>query len=293
MAGVNSLSNSKIIDRYGNEKPITHNKQVLAADIDNDGNIYYGHKYGYVRKFNFESNQEIFYAKKHNEDVYCVSVDTVNGYFYSGSLDNTVRKYDTTTGNEITNNWPFTGNSGAVYGIAADPVNGYVYSVGSYGYLRKINANTGNEVTSDNWPVKANNGAISSVTVDKNGYIYSVFDSLIHKFDPSTGSKIWSSNSSNYPVSVAVDNNGYAYVGTTNSTVHKYSVTDGTEITSGGWPFDKHTGGVRNIAAAVDGTVYTGSRDDTVKKINSDGTEAWTYTGFNENITAVAVGIIY
>ena len=55
------------------------------------------------------------------------------------------------------------------------------------------------------------------------------------------------------------------------------------------WSFTGHTAAV--FAAAVDpvGNVYSGSNDDSVRKIDSSGAQVWSFTGHTGTVNAVAV----
>ena len=55
------------------------------------------------------------------------------------------------------------------------------------------------------------------------------------------------------------------------------------------WRFTGHTGAVYAVAVDNDGNVYSGSSDKTVRKISPDGSEVWQFTGHTNNVKAVAV----
>ena len=54
------------------------------------------------------------------------------------------------------------------------------------------------------------------------------------------------------------------------------------------WSFTGHTNQIRAVAVDADGNVYSGSLDDTVRKIDSSGTEVWSYTGMTNDVNGVA-----
>ena len=55
------------------------------------------------------------------------------------------------------------------------------------------------------------------------------------------------------------------------------------------WSFTGHTDTVRDVAVDPDGNVYTDSSDDSVRKIDSSGVEVWSFTGHTDRVSAVAV----
>ncbi len=55
------------------------------------------------------------------------------------------------------------------------------------------------------------------------------------------------------------------------------------------WKFTGHTSYVEAVAVDNNGNVYSGGRDDTVRKISSSGNEIWKFTGHTDYVYAVAV----
>ena len=55
------------------------------------------------------------------------------------------------------------------------------------------------------------------------------------------------------------------------------------------WSFTGHTDRVSAVAVDPDGNVYTGSSDETVRKIDSSGAQVWSFTGHTATVYAVAV----
>jgi len=55
------------------------------------------------------------------------------------------------------------------------------------------------------------------------------------------------------------------------------------------WTFSGHTNNVWGVAVDSSGNVYSGSQDDTVKKIDPNGSEVWTFSGHTNNVYSVAV----
>ena len=62
------------------------------------------------------------------------------------------------------------------------------------------------------------------------------------------------------------------------------------------WSFTGHSGTVLGVAVDAQGFVYSGSADNTVRKINPNGVEVWSFTGHSSAVRAVAVdaqGVVY
>jgi outer membrane protein assembly factor BamB len=56
------------------------------------------------------------------------------------------------------------------------------------------------------------------------------------------------------------------------------------------WSFTGHTRDVYAVAVDSSGNVYSGSSDDTVRKIDSDGNQVWSFTSNTGIVLGVAVG---
>ena len=62
------------------------------------------------------------------------------------------------------------------------------------------------------------------------------------------------------------------------------------------WSFTEHTGTAYAVAVDNNGYVYSGSDDETVRKISPSGTQVWSFTGHTDWVHAVAVdnnGYVY
>ena len=55
------------------------------------------------------------------------------------------------------------------------------------------------------------------------------------------------------------------------------------------WKFTGHTNWVHAVAVDTSGNVYSGSDDNTVRKISSSGSQVWSFTGHTGTVFAVAV----
>ena len=75
--------------------------------------------------------------------------------------------------------------------------------------------------------------------------------------------------------------------------IAKETSINGTEI----WEFTDFSDDVRSSPTVVDGVLYVGSNDNTVRAIDvSDGTEIWEFTDFSDSVSSspmVADGVLY
>ncbi|ADC73103.1 WD40 repeat, subgroup (plasmid) [Thioalkalivibrio sp. K90mix] len=68
----------------------------------------------------------------------------------------------------------------------------------------------------------------------------------------------------------------------------KEDLCDGTSVEEV-WKFEGHSSSVYGVAVDGAGNVYSGSRDNTVRKIDPDGSEVWSFTGHSDRVYGVAV----
>ena len=153
------------------DKPTNH---VLSVTLDSIGNLYAAennsvHKLDtrcmdFCRKTlgNTQCSEKcnIWNFNEHEDIVNSVAVDS-DGYVYSGSVDNTVRKIHP-NGTEV---WKFERHTDKVMDVAVDS-DGFVYSASSDETVRKINHN-GDELW--NYTVL---GTAHNVAVDSDGFVY-------------------------------------------------------------------------------------------------------------------------
>ena len=259
---------------------ISEEKKLLAANFT----LVSGSNDNTLRKIDPYGN-EIWTFSNFERQVRGVDIDNT-GHIYAGSLDGTLKKLDS-SGNQL---WSFS-NTSSIWNISIDIINEYVYAGLSDDTVRKINTNDGTEVTSGGWPFTGHTSTVYDVAVDPNGNVYTAGnDSTVKKIDPS-GNEVWSFNGHSSTVrGVAVDfNNGYVYSGGSDYILRKVNISDGSEVTSGGWPFTGHTNRVYGIVIDSVGNVYSASWDNTLKKIDSDGNEIWTFSGHSGRVYGVAI----
>ena len=98
-----------------------------------------------------------------------------------------------------------------------------------------------------------------------------------------SGSLVLSGN--NAILDLCVDNNKFVYVanGSGQDIIKLNSMFDVI------WTFTGHTGTVNGVAVDQNGYVYSGSQDNTVRKIDPDGNQVWSFTGHGGAVYSVAV----
>ncbi len=220
----------------------------------------------------------------HDDTVLSVATDP-DGYVYTASFDDTARKLDS-DGNEL---WSFP-HDDSVYDIAVDD-EGYVYTAASEGGGGGGPAGGGGVVYkldsdgNEQWSFTDPEGIVQSVAVDTDGYVYlGDRDDRVYKLD-SDGNEQWTfTGHDDWVYGVAVDPDGYVYTASADETVRKLD-SDGDEQ----WSYGGYSGTVADVAVDPDGYVYTASADETVRKLDSNGNEQWSFTGHSDTVYDVAV----
>ena len=220
-----------------------HSSDIYALDIDTNDNVYTGTGYpNEVRKIDPDGNQMWIFSG-HTNALGAIVTDSVNGYVYSTSFDDKIRKIDISTGNEITNeaNWPFSNLSEYLNSMVIDS-SANIYAGSGDAIIRKINSN-GNIVWTFESQANGNSDGHSStvygLVIDSSGNIYSgSADRTVKKID-SSGSIIWT-----------------------------------FESKANGNP-DGHTGNIHGVAIDSDDNVYSTGYDKMIKKIDPNGNLVW------------------
>ena len=170
-------------------------------------------------------------------------------------------------------------------------INWYASNVSIY------NADNGNYRESKSGVIEGksgHNGDVTDVAVDSDNYVYTSggYDSekLIRSYP--NGTNEWSFNGhSNNIVSLDLGSNGHVYTASRDKTVKKVLADQGTEIWS--VSLNKEP---QDVKVDSSGYVYTAPSDyngGSLKKLNPDGTEAWTFNGYNrqdEEVYAIDIG---
>ena len=245
---------------------------INSVAVDSDGNVYSGCDDRTVKKTS-PAGKEVWKFSNAGS-INSVAVDS-KGNVYSGGYDRTVKK-TSPAGKEI---WAFTGNASWVNSIAVDS-KGNVYS-GGYDYtVRKI-SQEGKEI----WKFKEHEASVSSIAVDRDGNVYSCSRNPYYqefKKINNEGKEVLSLNfSQNIIISIAVDKDS-VYIG--GSMIKKLNNNNCEEI----WRFEGNTDTVYSVTVDNYGNVYSGGRDKTVRKINSEGKEVWKFSNI-DTIDSVAV----
>ncbi|ASV44457.1 hypothetical protein PBI_SCTP2_442 [Salicola phage SCTP-2] len=317
------------IDSRGNEvwKFTGHTDYVNSVAVDASGYIYSGSDDETVRNLDSSGN-EIWKFTGHTNHVNGVSVDqNGNVYSCSGSSSNnhdyTLRKLDS-SGNEV---WKFTGHTDYVVGVAVDQ-DGNVYSGSTDETVRKLDS-SGNEL----WSFTRFTNTAYDIAVDP-GAIGAGFwnDILLEGSNPILAGNIYDYTISNYDSNktytattdlgtVSVNGNTVTLdlTNVSSSATANITITDGSvscdysytvneplnyiwnvysgssddtvrKIDSRGnevWKFTGHTDEVESVAVDQDGNVYSAGEDSTVRKIDSSGNEVWKFTGHSSTVFGV------
>lgn len=256
-----------------------HTNDVSDVAVDADGYVYTAGKDDIVRKIDPDGNQ-VWSFGGHTSDVFAVDVDA-DGNVYSCSLDGTVRKINSAGVQQ----WVFD-ESFSFNDVAVGP-DGYVYAAWDPGSVFKIDPD-GNEV----WEFITINMP-TCVAVDANGFVYAGggdFDETVYKID-SSGNEVWTFVGHGGRIGdVAVDEDGtYVYSSGgvfADDAVRKLDGSDGSLV----WGYTGHSNDVNSIAVDVDGNVYSGSADNSVRKISPSGDLVWS---FNHGQTVRGVDVYY
>ena len=98
--------------------------------------------------------------------------------------------------------------------------------------------------------------------------------------------EVWTFTDTDFWSMTVDDNFEYVYSGGVDNVLRKINATDATEI----WNFTGHTSLVNTIETDDNGNIYSGSWDDTIRKIASNGTQLWKYTGHSNRVYGIVIG---
>jgi hypothetical protein len=126
-------------------------------------------------------------------------------------------------------------------------------------------------------------GAPNTVAVDSDGFVYiGTSKNLVRKTSPD-GSTVWDYTVSDEVNSIAVDSDGFVYYGA-GYIVGKLT-PDGQNV----W-VSNSGGGVKSVAIDSDGFVYCGGTGNTVIQYDASGSKVWSYNA-NYYIYSITVGL--
>ncbi|EJO5347294.1 PQQ-binding-like beta-propeller repeat protein [Clostridium botulinum] len=262
---------------------ITTNKSYIRQiAVDIYGSIYAACNDKFVRKISSSG----YTSWEYNCDAMVFSVAVKDGYVYSGDYKNYVTKIDSSSGNKI---WACRASSDwGIYCIIIDKDNN-VYVGTDKNEVVKINS-TGTII----WRYDKHKNDVKAIVMDKNGYIYSGGSRLVKLC--SNGGEEWIQDFGHRIASMAIDNNGYVYIGYVYNGVAKINPDNGERI----WYISTgdSSNSVDSIVVDDYGYVYAGiNEDETVRKISPDGKEIWKYNcdcdGYLKSIALDNYGYIY
>lgn len=213
----------------------------------------------------FDSNNEEFIFTNHTDSVSDVTIDS-NGYVYSVSYDNTLRKI-TPNGTE---EWIFNGHDNAVMSVDTD--SNYIYTASKDNTVKKIDKD-GNVI----WTKSDYSEDVHSVNVDENGNVYTgTANDSVRKLD-SNGNELWEFNGHTHYVYTVIAKNGYVYTSSEDGTIKKLD-SNGNHI----WTFSGFSDAIEGIAVNNTGYVIAGSDSGGFKKINPEGNQIWSHSDFHD-----------
>lgn len=122
-------------------------------------------------------------------------------------------------------------------------------------------------------------GQCDDIVVDLDGNIYFGDQNTIVALTID-GAVRWTADTGAFIRGLAVTKDGFIYsAGNSPNIVHKYATADGSEITSGGWPYTPTIGLLGNVCVDQSGNVYICGGPDVsnnhVESMNSSGSQRW------------------
>ena len=158
--------------------------------------------------------------------------------------------------------------------------NGNVYVGHINNGLHKVNSQGSHE-----WTYSGHGGIVMDVVVDGSGYSFSGDDvnNEVHKVDDN-GNFVWSYTFNSIVKALAVNQDGYVYVGGGSNEVHKLD-HNGSFL----WSYTHLNGSVEALATDDLGNVYSADRNNEVHKIDSNGNQKWVYSGHSSYVHGIEV----
>ncbi|MFZ6034064.1 MAG: PQQ-binding-like beta-propeller repeat protein [Melioribacter sp.] len=208
----------------------------------------------------------LLWTGNHSSFVHSVAFSRDGNMVVSGSYDNTVKVWDSSTGSLL-----WTGNhSGYVYSVAFSPDGSKVVSGSRDNTVKVWDSSTGSLLWTGN-----HSHSVYSVAFSPDGskVVSGSGDNTVKVWDSSTGSLLWTGNHSHSVYSVAFSPDGSKVVsGSYDNTVKVWDSSTGSLLWTG-----NHSGYVYSVAFSPDGSkVVSGSWDNTVKVWDSsNGSLLW------------------
>lgn len=254
-----------------------HSSNVNSISTDPDENVYTGSTDDTVQKVSPEGDH-IWTHTLHSGTVNTVAVD-VNGNVHSGANDGKYRKADPDGEFLLGTNNVAGGNN--VTGVAVDPDESY-YVTGDAN-VRKRNSSGGSVWTFTNHTSNTNKVAVDA---DQNAYSTSN-DNTVRKINDA-GSQVWSYDAGRALQGVAIDKDGFVYIGF-NSGPGAAAVRKLDQNGDFIWEKTYSDGGnVMHLATDPAGYIYAPLLDDTVRKLDQDSNQIWSFGGHTNGVLGVA-----
>lgn len=152
---------------------------------------------------------------------------------------------------------------------AADPQELAVYGGSNSNAIRKIDSNLNQE-----WVNFVNTGRVQGLIVDEFNDVYSAGqDNSVRKFDGDNGLPVWSKfDHTDNVIGIGTNRSGDAVVtGGKDNDVRRFAKVNGASL----GVFSGHTDRVTTISVDSQGFTFSGSDDETVRKITPSSTQEW------------------
>ena len=250
-----------------------------------------GWLYGYK---NIVKDVEIVVKDGHTDYVYALIVH--EGFLYSGSWDNTIRKWDLSSNECVSVLKGHTGTvrevviimPGDTYGVCALTVHeGFLYSGSEDNTIRKWDLSS-NECVS---VLKGHMGTVCALTVHE-GFLYSGSrDKPIRKWDLSSNECITVLKGHMGTVFALTVHEGFLYSGSYDNTIRKWDLSSNECVSV----LKGHTNGVYALTVH-EGFLYSGSGDNTIRKWDLSSNECVSVVkGHTSTVYALTVheGFLY
>ncbi|WP_298608852.1 caspase family protein [uncultured Spirosoma sp.] len=218
----------------------------------------------------------------HASPVESVAFSPDGRYALSGSMDNTLRLWEVSSGRELRQ---FIGHTSAVFSVAFSPDGRYALSGSGDKMLRLWEISSGKELHR----LEGHMSAVLSVAFSPDGrYVLSGGDNTVRLWEVSSGREIRQFIGHTSGVrSVAFSPDGrYALSGSNDNTLRLWEVNSGRELSQ----FLGHTSAVYSVAFSPDGRyALSGSGDNTVRLWEvANGQELRQFKGHTSFVSSVA-----
>ncbi|ADC73214.1 hypothetical protein TK90_2728 (plasmid) [Thioalkalivibrio sp. K90mix] len=245
-----------------------------------DGNIFHTHGSDLVKRSG-DDYSILWEYTDHSGIIEDLALGPDGHIVLAGGAGENVRKINSGSGGEI---WEHTHPQNRVLSVAVSP-DGAVYAGGRDNRLYKASATGDHE-----WIAYTHDGNVVAAVTDQTGNVYSASLSssgLIAKHNLD-GSLVWENSDSHWRgISVLhMDPSSGDLV----SGGHDGSRLIKSKPSTGGkeWQYNGHSDSIRAIGTDSAGNIYSGSYDNTIRKISPSGDEIWVHN-VDENVEVIMV----